>query len=125
MINVEYRPEGDLMDVELTGKIQFAQMKEYCLNLSKVVRSTSSKQLRILEDTSEAELVYNAIEAERLGIFVKEKFNSELTIKHALICNKPIETAYGIIRMHVTTNERYKLRVFSSLENGIDWLMSV
>jgi hypothetical protein len=121
MINVEYKSDKDILDVVLTGKIHFAQMKEYCLTL---LRSISTpKHIRILEDASQAELAYDIDDAERLGTILEAEFKKSFRVSHALIRRNPIDTAYGIIRMKTNTNDHYHLKVFSSVENGRNWLL--
>lgn len=121
MINVEYRPDSDLLDVVLTGKIQFAQMKEYCLNLLKGI--TTPKHLRILEDASSAELLYDIDDAERLGSILESELDQRLMVKHALIRRNPLDTAFGMIRAQSNSSDRYQLKVFSTAENGREWLL--
>ncbi|MDQ2178435.1 hypothetical protein [Marinifilum sp. D714] len=122
MINVEYRPESDLLDVVLTGKIQFAQMKEYCLNLLKGI--TTPNCVRILEDASSAELLYDIDDAESLGSIIESELGQQLTVRHALIRRNPLDTAFGMIRIQNNTSDRYQLKVFSIPENGRHWLMN-
>ncbi|NOU59305.1 hypothetical protein [Marinifilum caeruleilacunae] len=121
MINVEYKSDKDILDVVMTGRIQFAQMKEYCLNLLKDL--TTPKHIRILEDASQAELLYDIDDAERLGTILEAELDHRFIVSHALIRRNPLDTAYGIIRMKTNTNDRYHLKVFSTAENGRDWLL--
>ncbi|PXY03219.1 hypothetical protein DF185_03810 [Marinifilum breve] len=122
MINVEYRPESDLMDVVLTGKIQFAQMKEYCLNLLRGVSTPNC--IRILEDASSAELQYDIDDAENLGSIIESELGQKLIVRHALIRRNPLDTAFGMIRVQSNSCDRYQLKVFSTPENGRHWLLN-
>ncbi|MCT4601776.1 MAG: hypothetical protein N4A59_02575 [Marinifilum sp.] len=121
MINVEYRSDSNLLDVVLVGKIQFAQMEEYCLNLLK--GKTNANHIRILEDASMAELIYDSDDAERLGAILQAELGQKIMVKHALIRRNPIDTALGMIRVQNNSCDRYQLKVFSTAENGREWLL--
>lgn len=122
MIEVEYRPEIGLLDVMITGKIQFSQMKEYCLNLLRGV--TVANGIRILEDASSAELQYDVDDAKKLGFIMESELGQHLFVRHALIRRNPLDTAFGMIRIQNNTSDRYQLKVFSTPEYGRNWLLN-
>lgn len=122
MIEVEYRPEIGLLEVMITGKIQFSQMKEYCLNLLKGV--TVANGVRILEDASSAELQYDVDDAKKLGLIMESELGQHLFVRHALIRRNPLDTVFGMIRIQNNTSDRYQLKVFSTPEYGRNWLLN-
>jgi hypothetical protein len=117
---MDYNTERNILNVELKGRIKLEEMKAYCARFIKDL--SLPRSLRIFEDATNAEFDYDIEDVDQINKVIEEQIGKEHYIKHALIRNKPLETAYAMMRVVNNDNYHYSPRVFSTQQQALEWL---
>lgn len=90
---------------------------EYMLAAIKILDEdkTLPRELRILEVALDSVATFNIHDVKVLYRKMKEVAEGYTYIKHAVVHNSKINTAFGLFVEHLTKNKRFELRVFSSI----------
>ena len=78
--------------------------------------------LRILEDTRDVSIKFSIQEIPAIikkANLVAQKYEY---VRHAIIYNSPVYTAYGLLAERLVSNKRYFIKAFSSLKAAQEWL---
>ena len=78
--------------------------------------------MRILEDSRDVKVAFSIKEIPDIMKDAIEIMKSYDLVKHAIVYNSALYTAYGLLAEKFVSNERYFLKVFSSMEAAKDWL---
>ncbi|MDP3443153.1 MAG: hypothetical protein Q8T08_09880 [Ignavibacteria bacterium] len=100
--------------VTLNDMIETIEYFENGLNLP--------QNIRILEDTRDVSLKFSIQEIPAIikkASKVAEKYQ---LVKHAIIYNSPVYTAYGLLAENLLSNKSYFIKAFSSEKAARDWL---
>jgi len=86
--------------------------------------STLPRNLRILEDASQATVIFPVQELPAIAEKLKEVVVEYDSIKHAVIHKTPVNTVYAMIfgQKHAPAN--YRIEVFSTKDAAIAWLLT-
>ena len=120
MVRMEYYEDRNILNVELKGRIGLEEMMAYCARFIKDL--SLPRSLKILEDARNAELDYDIDDVDQINHMIGEQIGNSRFIKHALIRNKPMETAFGVMRVEANDNYQYSPKVFSTPQGALQWL---
>ncbi len=120
MIKINYDNKIKVLFVECSGIIEIEDMLEYVNNFGN--DNTLPRDLLIFENASKADVKFTAND---LPLLLEKLFTvlpNYKTIKHAVIHSDPVNTAFAMIINKETTNNNYKIKVFSTEKAAMDWL---
>ncbi len=93
------------------------------LNYFKNTEGLPSK-LNILEDARDVKVKFSIKEIPdimREAVLIMKKYE---VVKHAIVYNSAIYTAYGLLAEKLVSRGNYYLRVYSSMEAAEEWIKS-
>ncbi len=81
------------------------------------------RELRIIEIALDTVATFRMNDVKKIYLKMKEVAEGYTYIKHAVVHNSKINTAFGLFVEHLTRHKRYELRVFSSIAAAEKWLL--
>ncbi len=121
MIGYNYIEEENLVHVERTEKIELHDVLDYIKSLDE--NFNDIRNLDIIDDHRESTLNYDK---EAFPIFLEElslRLNKYKQVRHAVVVDKPLETALGYIFEKASQNlSNYTCKTFSTPEAAKKWL---
>ena len=120
MFQIKSDSKGSYFYRKLKPEISFSDMLD-TLNYFKDCSNLPSN-LRILEDSRDVKVAFSIKEIPDIMKDAIEIMKSYDLVKHAIVYNSALYTAYGLLAEKFVSNERYFLKVFSSMEAAKDWL---
>ncbi|MBN2694739.1 hypothetical protein JXR93_08755 [bacterium] len=122
MIEKKYDSRGLLLIVKQHSTVSLDDMLK---GVDFLENSTDlPKELRIIEDARDIELSFNVDDLDILIDKIKKVAIKYSLIKHSVIHNSPINTAYTMILSSKTLSNNYNLQVFSTIDAALKWLNS-
>jgi len=121
MIKIEFNAELDILEVSFKGDIRLNDMLEYGEMIKKNV--TLPRNLKILTDATKANYQFSPTEIREMMKALKEQIKPYLSVKTAVIQNKPVETALSMLVDDTDRIIGYDHKVFSSREAALNWLL--
>ena len=123
MVEKRFDKEKKILYVTSIGKIQAAGMMKGVEFLKKA--QGLPENLKILEDATEAKVVYSHEELEQVMRSLEKAIDKFKAIWHAVVLNDPTNTAFAILAGLMLTNQNYSLKVFSTRSAAEHWLSMI
>ena len=121
MISIHFDKADGMITIVSKGEISFEEM----LGAPDILtRENLPKNLKILEDASEAELNFND---ERIPEIIQNLITQSAhlnSVKHAVIQRTPINTAISMMAERELRESHYHLKTFFSKDAALRWLNS-
>jgi len=111
---------GNVFIIKMNGAFGVVEL----LKLMNVVidKSTSFKELLILEECNGTVFKYMSGVIGLIITFLQVKLNKACRIRHAMVRSCPKGTALGLIYAQKNTIKNYCVNVFSTNEKALKWL---
>lgn len=121
MIRKQERDGGNILVLELIGKVGLDEIIECLVNILK--EKSSLQTLRILEDATHVEFDFEITDQCQINDVVATYAREGLKIKHVMIRDKPLTAAYGIWQVRDNSTPHYDIKVVSCFERALLWLI--
>ncbi|PXX91124.1 hypothetical protein DF185_23315, partial [Marinifilum breve] len=113
---------NSLQIVEMKGRIELKDIIEFFKEILET--NFLSSQIQILEDATLAEFAYDIEDSNHIKNLFELQKQRYPVVKHAMIRNTPVQTAYGIMLEDMTNCSNYYPKVFSTKQGALQWLLS-
>jgi len=120
MIKRKFNESTSVLEAKFEGEVNILQIVEY-------IRETkdSDHYPRTLKILTDARNVIMNFKAEDLGVIVEENYKSLAKYDYiidAFILDSPTETALSILFDELVKSNKYKFKIFSTIEAASKWL---
>jgi hypothetical protein len=119
MVNCRYNENNKYYNIYFRNKINVNEL----MNITRKYTSfTGNHNIKILADFRKSNIDISELE---IDIFREKimKYNSEVTIRAAIIQEDPILTAYTILFLDNLNQPKVNIKLFSTNEAAEDWLL--
>jgi len=120
MIRSEYCEKSNTLYVEMSGLIGIEEMLEYAKSLARY--SSLSRCLKVYEEASNSRFDFLIEDINRMLDIMCRNLGVFCSIRHAMVRNTPLETAYSICYQTRNSIENYATKVFSTKQGAMYWL---
>lgn len=120
MINIVEDKKGIVLFVKSAKKVSYHEMYSGLEFLEK--NDKLPRDLRIVEDATGSEAGFTNEEIDRLIDKIHRVAGLYRSIKHAVIHDDPVNTAFAFMVNNKNKSNNYNIKVFSSKEGAIKWV---
>ncbi|MBK7212925.1 MAG: hypothetical protein IPH88_06440 [Bacteroidales bacterium] len=122
MVEKSLDTEKNILYVTSKGSIEVEGMMKGIDFLAKA--KDLPRNLKILEDATEAKVAYGHSELEMLMLSMKKAIIHFESIRHAVLSTDPTNTAFAMLAGLMMNEPNYSLKVFSTKAAAEYWLMT-
>ncbi len=121
MITRKFDKEKKILIVKYIGKITIKEILDYITSVTD--DKTIPRDLKIIEYTDDIEYDFDVNEISEITNELKKQIKKFESIKMCIIHTKPLPTAYSMIYIRESTIKDYTIKLFSTKEAAMQWLM--
>lgn len=121
MITRKFDKEKKILIVKYIGKITINEILNYITSVAD--DKTLPRDLKIIEYTDDIEYDFDVNEISEITNELRKQIKKFDSVKMCIIHTKPLPTAYSVIYIRESTIKDYTIKLFSTKEAAMQWLM--